>query len=83
VPAHNLAFTVLNRTTVSFQDYLEDYNRTASKQMKLVFFMDCIEHITRLARTFRSERGNALLVGVGGVGKKSLTRLASHLCCHK
>jgi dynein heavy chain len=65
-----------------FQDYLEDYN-TTSKEMKLIFFMDAIEHVARLARILRAERGNALLVGVVGMGKQSLTRLASHLCGYK
>ncbi|XP_049813740.1 dynein axonemal heavy chain 6 [Schistocerca nitens] len=65
------------------QDYLEDYNLTTPKEMKLIFFMDALEHITRLARILRAERGNGLLVGVGGMGKQSLTRLAAHLCGYK
>uniref|UniRef100_A0A4W5M9Y7 Uncharacterized protein n=1 Tax=Hucho hucho TaxID=62062 RepID=A0A4W5M9Y7_9TELE len=62
------------------QDYLDDYNMTFSKETKLVFFQDAVEHVSRIARMIRQERGNALLVGVGGTGKQSLTRLASHMC---
>ncbi|KAL3319655.1 Dynein heavy chain 6, axonemal [Cichlidogyrus casuarinus] len=60
-------------------DYLDDYNMVQSKDVKLVFFMDAIEHITRIARIIRQDRGNALLVGVGGTGKQSMTRLAAHI----
>lgn len=54
--------------------YLDDYNMQSSKEMKLVFFMDAIEHVSRIVRMLQQERGNALLVGVGGTGKQSLTR---------
>uniref|UniRef100_A0A9J8BJA1 Dynein, axonemal, heavy chain 6 n=1 Tax=Cyprinus carpio carpio TaxID=630221 RepID=A0A9J8BJA1_CYPCA len=65
------------------QDYLDDYNTTFAKETKLVFFQDAIEHVSRIARMIRQERGNALLVGVGGTGKQSLTRLAAHMCGYR
>jgi len=61
-------------------DYISDYNSVAvGKRMKLILFQDAMEHTVRLARLLRSDRGNGLLVGVAGMGKQSLTRLASHV----
>lgn len=60
-------------------DYLDEYNVESSKQMNLVFFTEYAEQVSRVARILRLERGNALLLGVGGTGKQSMTRLASYL----
>ncbi|XP_012153033.2 dynein heavy chain at 16F [Megachile rotundata] len=67
----------------TLESYLEDYCFSVGKEMQIIFFMDAIEHVCRLARILRSERGNGLLVGVGGMGKQSLTKLASHLNGYK
>ncbi|XP_067125111.1 dynein axonemal heavy chain 6 isoform X2 [Centruroides vittatus] len=58
---------------------LDNYNLIHKKPLKLIFFEDAIKHVVRIARIIRQERGNALLIGVGGCGKQSLAELSCHL----
>lgn len=58
---------------------LAQYNESHTI-MDLVLFDQAIKHILRIARILMIPNGNALLIGVGGSGKQSLSKLACYIC---
>lgn len=65
------------------EEFLEDFNMGSKTPMKLVMFLDACDHVSRISRVLRQPQGNALLLGVGGSGRQSLSRLASYMNNYK
>lgn len=58
---------------------LEEYNESFA-MMDLTLFEDAVKHICRITRIISQPSGHGLLVGVGGSGKQSLSKLSSFIC---
>lgn len=59
-------------------DALGEYNDNFA-QMNLVLFEDALKHVCRICRIILPPSGHALLVGVGGSGKQSLSKLSAFI----
>jgi dynein heavy chain len=64
-------------------EYLDDLNSGSKIPMLLVMFLDACDHVARICRVLRMPKGNALLLGVGGSGRQSLSKLATFMNNYK
>ena len=70
--------TDYKRVRTLVEERLEDYNMEPKLiPMDLAMFKDAIMHVSRIHRVIVQARGNLMLVGVGGSGRSSLTRLGA------
>ena len=72
-------FANIQALSNTLAEALNEYNDT-NATMDLVLFEDAMKHVCRVSRIIANSAGHALLVGVGGSGKQSLSRLSSFIC---
>ncbi|KAH8316762.1 hypothetical protein KR074_004303 [Drosophila pseudoananassae] len=58
---------------------LEDYNSTRRSKMDITLFTFALQHLNRICRIISIQGASALLIGLGGSGRQSLTKLATNM----
>lgn len=62
------------------EDKLVEHNNDFKRRpMDIVLFKEAILYVCKIYRIIRLGKGHALLVGEGGSGRHSLSKLAAHI----
>jgi len=80
-PRNYEAVTDIDFVRKRANECMEDFNMEPknTKKLELVLFNDALKHLLKISRILKQPRSSGMLVGVGGSGKQSLTRLASSI----
>jgi len=71
-------FPKMDDLSFRLKEAMREYN-DCNATMDLVLFEDAMKHVCKITRIISADSGHALLVGVGGSGKQSLTRLSAFI----
>ena len=71
--------TDVDKMIKKFVEYLGVYNEGVKHSMRLVMFLDVWDHMSKIWRILWQPKGHALLLGIGGSGRQSLSRLATYI----
>lgn len=72
----------MDKLKTILDESLREHNEV-NAAMNLVLFEDALKHVCRITRIILNPSGHALLVGVGGSGKQSLSRLGAFICNYR
>lgn len=61
------------------EEKLVEYNEKASSPMPIVLFQEAIQYLCKIHRIIKLGKGHGMLVGEGGSGRHSLSRLAAYI----
>jgi dynein heavy chain len=60
-----------------FEEIIVEFKEQHGGQMEIVLFDNALEHLTRIYRVLRLDRGHLVLIGAGGSGKKLFSKIAA------